>query len=153
MKVYSIYISAIGDAAKLASEIWLYREQLGLSPQRISELTSRFNHQFTDIISKSKFASLIILKDLNSLTTVLIKTLPVLILSNDAMDILRVLPAAESLLHGTISFASQKLALINILEEFNKVSNDFHSLTEKTKALNNNATMNSNNSMFNNKKI
>lgn len=76
---------------------------------------------------------MLVLKDLNSLTSVLIKALPVLIVSNDAVDLLRVLPAAENLLHGTISFAAQKLALINILEEFTKISTDLHSLSEKTK--------------------
>lgn len=124
-----------GDAAKLASEVWLYRDQLGLSPQSLSRAASRVNQKLSDLISKSRFASMFVIKDLNTLTSVLIKTLPVLILSNDAMDVLRVLPAAESVLHSTISFATQKLALINILEEFSKVAGDLHSLADKTKSI------------------
>lgn len=113
----------------------MYRDQLGLSFERLSRMASTMNEKLSEIISKSRFASILALKDVNSLTTVLIKTLPVLLLSNDAMDVLRILPAAEDVLHGTISFATQKLALINILEEFSKVSADLHSLSEKTKQL------------------
>jgi len=98
---------------------------------------SKFNQKFVEIVSKSKFLSILFLKDFNALTTVLLKTLPVLILSNDAMDMIRIVPVAEGLLHETISFASQKIALMNILEEFSKIAGDLHSLSEKSKALTN----------------
>lgn len=121
------------DAAKLASEIWLYREQLGLTPEHLDEMLAKFKENSSQVLSKSKFASFIMIKDLNSLTNVLLKTLPVLIISNDAIDIFRILSTAEGLVQDTISFASQKLALINILEEFSKIAGDLHSLTEKAK--------------------
>lgn len=119
----------------MASEVWLYRDQLGLSPQKIAQATNVASDKLSELISKSKLASMLVLKDVNSLTSVLIKMLPLLIMSNDAMGLLRILPAAESLVHGTISFATQKLALVNILEEFSKVAADLHSLGDKTRSL------------------
>lgn len=142
MLISVIWKSLKGDVVKIAAEIWLYRGQLGLTAEHLSKLGTAFNQKFTEIVSKSQFASILLLKDLNSLTSVLLKTLPILILSNNAIDVLRVLPAAEGIIHGTISFASQKLALINILEEFSKISTDLHSLADKTKCLTNTTSVN-----------
>ena len=123
------------DATKLASEVWLYRDQLGLLPGQLSNLAGSLGQRLNDVINTSKYSYLLVLKDVNSLTSVLIRYLPFLLLSTDAMDILRLLPAAQGLVHGTISFASQKLALVNILEEFSKISNDLYTLADKSKAL------------------
>lgn len=128
----------IVDFLKLSWEIWFYREQLGLT-QKSFENLFKINNTFirqklANVISKSKYASYLLVSDLNSLTSVLLKTLPSLVIT-DTVDIIKFLPIMGSLLHGSVSYASAKLALLNILDEFSKISQDIQSVLANQKSV------------------
>jgi hypothetical protein len=128
-------LSITCDALKLSAEIWFYREQLGLSPRHLAELSSEFNCTLTEIISNCKYASILFAENLNTYAETVINAMPAImqLQPNDIMGIIHVVPKVGSLLHCTVSYVKQKFVLEEILEEFTKIAKDVRSFVAKKK--------------------
>ena len=124
------HIALIADMTFIAREIWYYQKQFGINKETLKKLSKSSKvlyDKFLTIVSKNKYASLIVLNDICSLTGLLIKTLPLFTLSN-TFDLIKYVPILGSIVHGSISFATTKYTLMNILEEFLQVAYDVNKL-------------------------
>lgn len=116
------------DMAFLIQEIKFYSVQFGLNEENLKKISKESNVLYDDIInviSKSAYASLIFLKDLHSLTSVLIKILPIFAVAS-ATEGIKFFPVLGHIIHGSMSFLMTKFALIKILDEFSKVALDLN---------------------------
>ena len=123
-------VGLIVDLGFLIQEIRFYLSQFNLHEEGLIKTTNKHNVTYDEllfVISKSSYGSLIILKDVHTLTSVLIKVLPVLAAAS-ALDSIKIFPVVGHIIHGTMSFFMTKIALIKILDEFCNVALEINDL-------------------------
>lgn len=126
-------VGLVVDLAFLVKEITFYLAQFGLNDDSLSKISKQNNiayDELVNIISKSAYASLILLKDLHALTSTLIKVLPIFAAAN-AADSIKIFPVVGHIIHGSISFLMTKYALLKILDEFSGVALDISAYIEQ----------------------
>lgn len=119
-------LGLVADLSLLVQEIRFFTAQFGIDEiglRKRSKLSKVTYEDLMAIVHESIYASLIVLKDLHSLTSVLIKILPIFAAAT-AMDSMKLLPVVGHIIHGSMSFLMTKYALIKILDEFAKVALD-----------------------------
>lgn len=127
-------MAIIADIALLSTEIWFYRKQLGLTEEKLKYLPKKVYDKITKIIEKSKYGSYVVLNDMHSITGLLLRTLPMLVIS-DMSDLLKFVPLIGAVLHGTVSTATTKYALLQIIDEFSKIALDIQSIVSDQKMI------------------
>jgi hypothetical protein len=130
-------LSLIADFVLISSEIWFYKDQLGLSKRNLEEMKKKgkdFMEKVTNLMSNSKYGSYLVLHDIRSLTELLIKSLPILT-NLHLVDWITIVPIIGSAMHNSASFSTTKYTLVSILEEFEKVANDLQSLVYDQKRI------------------
>ena len=118
------------DMTFLLHEIRFYTVQFGLNEENLRKISAESNILYNDlieVISKSAYASLIFIKDLHTLTSVLVKILPIFAVAS-ATEGIKFFPVLGHIIHGSMSFLMTKFALIKILDEFSRVALDLNDL-------------------------
>ena len=121
-------LTIAADLTLLATEIIFYIKQFSLNKESIENLAKKFKGthlELSKIFAKSKYASLLLLEDIHTLSGLLLKTIPLFAISS-ASDLFKFIPIMGFILKGTISYESTKYTLMSILDELSKVAIDVH---------------------------
>lgn len=124
-------LTIIADLVLLGSEIWLFRQQLGLDHQFIERIKTgavEYYHKAMDVIHKSKYAAFLLLTELHEITGLIKNTLPLFVQSS-FLDFLALLPLIGMVLTRRNSFYTTRQILLNILDEFARVANEIQQIT------------------------
>lgn len=117
-------LQIIIDLAFITTEVWFYIQQFGLRIDTLKELAHKNGIMFEKIhncVSKYTYGPMILTNDAQTLTALLMKLLPIFTLTSTS-EISKLIPLVGSILHGSLSFAATRYALITILDEFAKIS-------------------------------
>jgi hypothetical protein len=131
------YNKLAADLTLLATEIIFYVKQFSLNKESINNITKKIKGahvELSKIFAKSKYASLLLLEDIHSLSGLLLKTIPLFAISS-ATDLFKFIPIMGFILKGTISYESTKYTLMSILDEFSKVAMDVHNFIRDQNAM------------------
>ena len=112
------------DIAFLTTEIWFYMHQFGLRYEVLKELATKNGIIFDKInncVNKYKYGPMILINDMQTLSTVMQKLLPLFTISS-TNEITKLIPLFGHIIHGSLSFAATRYALITVLDEFAKIS-------------------------------
>jgi len=132
-------LGLVVDLSFLVQEIRFYVTQFGLCEEGLKKIVDNSNNRVVHedllaIINKSSYASLILVKDIHALTSVLVKVLPIFAAAS-AVEAIKFFPLVGHIIHGSMSFLMTKYTLIKVLDEVSKVALDLHQFIED---LNNN---------------
>ncbi len=127
-------LGLVVDLTFLVQEIRFYVTQFGLCDKGLKKISSNSNNKIlyddlVAVINKSSFASLILVRDIHALTSVLVKVLPIFAAAS-AVEAIKFLPLVGHVIHGSMSFLMTKYTLIKILDEISKVALDLHDFIE-----------------------
>lgn len=125
-------VGLVADLGFLLQEIRFYSSQFNLHEEGLQKTARRNNIPYDDlmiIVNKSAYGSLIVLKDMHTLTSVLVRVLPIFAAAS-ALDTMKMFPVVGHIIHGTMSFLMTKIVLIKILDEFCNVALEINDLIE-----------------------
>lgn len=123
-------VGLVADLGFLLQEIRFYSRQFNLHEEGLQKTASRHNIPYDDlifIINNSAYGSLIALRDIHTLTSVLVRILPIFAAAS-ALDTMKMFPVVGHIIHGTMSFLMTKIVLIKILDEFCNVALEINDL-------------------------
>jgi hypothetical protein len=124
-------LTIIADLVLLGSEIWLFRQQLGLDHhiiEKIKTSATDYYNKALEVIHKSKYAAFLLLTEVHEITGLIQNTLPLFVQSS-FLDFLALLPLIGMVLTRRNSFYTTRQILLNILDEFARVANEIQQLT------------------------
>lgn len=135
-------VGVIADFTFLAHEIKFFMSQFGLNEEGLNNTANKYDIDKADlmsIISKSMFASLIVLKDMHSMTSILMKVLPIFAAAS-TVESVKIIPIIGHIINGSISFLMTKYTLIKILDEFSTLALNIDSLIVERKCIQSSST-------------
>ena len=129
-------LGLIIDATVIIREVRFYLTQFGLNEESLVKTSKSSGVLYDDLlnlINKSSYATLILLKDMHALISVLTQILPMFGVKNST-EVIKFFPILGTIIHGSASFLMTKHALTNILDELANVALDINQFVEERKA-------------------